>query len=354
VSGAPQHREREYIISAGGPQRENERACRGGDAVGATRRYRRASSAVYSLPEPRDAYPNKVQGDVICLSMHVESFSSLDEFHRVAVVLLSDHEAEHGLLLGVSRSARDGGVPPDVYAAAIMAGGEPVAVALRTTSKLILSREVRDGAARMLAGDALARIPVPHSVLGPPGAVAAYATEAEREGLTAKTLLRQGIYELRTVTPPPSVPGGRRVATLADVPVLVDWQANWIADEGKTPARSEIALRVRLRIERGEFHLWESAGQPVASAATDLPSLTGRRINGVYTPPALRGHGYASALVASLSQHVLDTGYAFAFLHTDLANATSNSLYRRIGYRPVGEVHEIEVGARRTSTRSAP
>jgi len=274
--------------------------------------------------------------------MHVESFSSLYEFHRVAVALLSDHETEHGLLLGVSRAAQAGGAPPDAYAVAIIVDEAPVAVALRTTSKLLLSCEAHDGAARMLAGHALARLSVPHSVLGPPGAVAAYAAEAEREGLTAKTLLKQGIYELRAVVPPPTVPGARRVATLADVPILTEWQANWIEDERKTPDRNEIALRVRGRIERGEFHLWEMAGRPVASAAADLPSLTGRRINGVYTPPQLRGRGYASALVASLSQHLLDTGYAFAFLHTNLANPTSNGLYRRIGYRPVGEAHEIE------------
>jgi len=45
--------------------------------------------------------------------------------------------------------------------------------------------------------------------------------------------------------------------------------------------------------------------------------------------------GYASALVARLSQHLLDLGYQFINLFTDLQNPTSNAIYQKIGYRPV-------------------
>ena len=61
------------------------------------------------------------------------------------------------------------------------------------------------------------------------------------------------------------------------------------------------------------------------------------RVAGVYTPPGQRGRGYAEACVHALSQHLRDSGYRAA-LYTDLANPTSNSIYRRIGYRAVAEV----------------
>jgi len=61
----------------------------------------------------------------------------------------------------------------------------------------------------------------------------------------------------------------------------------------------------------------------------------GVRIGPVYTPPELRGRGYASALVAGTSQQLLDGGKRFCFLFTDLANPTSNGVYQRLGYRPV-------------------
>ena len=52
----------------------------------------------------------------------------------------------------------------------------------------------------------------------------------------------------------------------------------------------------------------------------------------VYTPPVLRGNGYASAVVARLSQRELDAGQRWCSLFTDAANPTSNHIYAEIGY----------------------
>jgi predicted GNAT family acetyltransferase len=64
-----------------------------------------------------------------------------------------------------------------------------------------------------------------------------------------------------------------------------------------------------------------------------------RRIGPVYTPPELRGRGYAAAVTSAATQVVLDAG-ADAVLYTDLTNPTSNRLYARLGYRLVGEATE--------------
>jgi predicted GNAT family acetyltransferase len=61
----------------------------------------------------------------------------------------------------------------------------------------------------------------------------------------------------------------------------------------------------------------------------------------VYTPPEKRNRGYASSLVAALSQHLLDGGRKFCFLYTDLANPTSNKIYRALGYEHVGDSVQI-------------
>lgn len=50
-------------------------------------------------------------------------------------------------------------------------------------------------------------------------------------------------------------------------------------------------------------------------------------------PPRHRQRGYASALTASAE--LLAAGRSFCFLHTDLANPTSNLIYTDIGYEPV-------------------
>ncbi len=75
--------------------------------------------------------------------------------------------------------------------------------------------------------------------------------------------------------------------------------------------------------------------------AADL-TPNGVRLNIVYTPPEHQRRGYATACVAALSQHLLDSGRSFCFLFTDLANPTSNSIYQKIGYRPVCDFVDIE------------
>ena len=59
------------------------------------------------------------------------------------------------------------------------------------------------------------------------------------------------------------------------------------------------------------------------------------RIGPVYTPQKRRGRGYASAATAALSRRLLESGAQEVLLYADLANPVSNSIYQRIGYRPV-------------------
>ncbi len=65
------------------------------------------------------------------------------------------------------------------------------------------------------------------------------------------------------------------------------------------------------------------------------------RVGPVYTPPAQRGHGYGSAATAAATGDVLAEG-ATPVLYTDLANATSNKIYQRLGYYPVEDRAHVE------------
>jgi predicted GNAT family acetyltransferase len=70
------------------------------------------------------------------------------------------------------------------------------------------------------------------------------------------------------------------------------------------------------------------------------------RVGPVYTPPALRRRGYASALVAAVSQGALDAGAKQCSLYTDQANPTSNKIYAAVGYRPIADVTLYKFTAR--------
>ncbi|MFE8956619.1 GNAT family N-acetyltransferase [Streptomyces althioticus] len=61
----------------------------------------------------------------------------------------------------------------------------------------------------------------------------------------------------------------------------------------------------------------------------------------VYTPPEHRGRDYEAAVTAAVSQAARDAGAEHELLFTDLANPTSNSLYRRIGFQPVSDYRTV-------------
>ncbi len=93
------------------------------------------------------------------------------------------------------------------------------------------------------------------------------------------------------------------------------------------------------------MYLWDDDG-PVSMCGASGETPNGIRVAPVYTPPGLRGRGYASACVAAVTQAQFDRGRRFCFLYTDLANPTSNKIYQAIGYEPVCDVDEYRFEAR--------
>jgi GNAT superfamily N-acetyltransferase len=147
---------------------------------------------------------------------------------------------------------------------------------------------------------------------------------------------RQRLYRLAgLVWPDPAAGGTARIARDADAPLTADWFAafaNEVDDMGKGEDQSAAA---REKIGRGGVTVWEADGRPVSIACNTVQAGGMVRIGPVYTPPQARGCGYGSAATAAASQRLLEAGAEEVVLFTDLANPVSNSIYQRIGYRPV-------------------
>jgi uncharacterized protein len=155
----------------------------------------------------------------------------------------------------------------------------------------------------------------------------------ERVGSAAFPVGGQRIYEL-TRTPRATAADGRmRRATLDDRGLVLAWTRSFFTDVGEEARGLE--SMVGRRLEAGHFWLWEDGG-PVSMAANPEPVEGVVRVQGVYTPPERRNRGYAGACVASLSRRMQEAGHR-CILYTALGNPTSNSVYRRIGYRAVAE-----------------
>jgi hypothetical protein len=133
--------------------------------------------------------------------------------------------------------------------------------------------------------------------------------------------------------------GAARPATAGDREVLVEWNRDFLVEALPEPdvelPHVEERVERSLTVEDAGTWLWETDGTPVALSGFWGPTPTGIRVGPVYTPPAHRRRGYATALVADLSAHLLAAGNRACYLSTDLANPTSNSIYARIGYERV-------------------
>jgi predicted GNAT family acetyltransferase len=87
--------------------------------------------------------------------------------------------------------------------------------------------------------------------------------------------------------------------------------------------------------------VWDD-GEPVCTLGVS-PEIGGTvRIGPVYTPPAVRSHGYASSAVAAACRAALAGGARRCMLFTDVLNPTSNKIYAALGFERFGDWEEHE------------
>jgi GNAT superfamily N-acetyltransferase len=166
----------------------------------------------------------------------------------------------------------------------------------------------------------------------------------DKVGGDVHTMRDERLYRLDRLLPPGDVPGSSRLATDADVALLAGWRAAFSAEAlHTTESDGDFALMARNSITVGAGNvLWQVDGSPVALAVASRPQHGMSRIGPVYTPPDRRGRGYGSAVTAAATRWALDQGTEHMLLFTDLANPTSNSIYQKIGYRPVFDQVVVE------------
>jgi len=263
---------------------------------------------------------------------------------------LMEAEAENNLILGLAMEyaeAEADATPADPedapwFATVEDANREVVGCAFRTAPhKVGLTRLPKEAAPTLTSAiaDRFAHVP---GFLGPEDVAMAVAGDwvALRGGALSPGM-RQRIYRLDAVTPPVGVRGRLRRGESGDLALALAWGEGFARDAGSHFRPS--ATAVASWIAAGLLFLWEAGGEPVSMAVARGATPHGIRVGYVYTPPEHRRSGYAGALVATVSQRMLDDGYWFCVLYTDLGNPTSNAIYARVGYRPVCDVMDVEI-----------
>lgn len=272
--------------------------------------------------------------------MKLHRFDSIDKFWDKTQAYLLQNEAENNLLLGVAHTLRSNPsrYPDPPYLAMVESNGEIVATAIRTPPhKLLLSKASNLEALTLIAQDLdLETLP------GVSGLVPEVETFLRSwQGLTGQSyrlLTEMRIHQLTALQSLVTASGHLRLVTERDRDLLIEWLSAFHAETGLEVVE-DFERIVAHQLKAQNTYLWED-NAPVSLAGGRKFTATASRIGPVYTPPAYRRKGYATACVAALSQKLLDEGCDRCFLFTDLANPTSNHIYREIGYIPVCDWHE--------------
>jgi predicted GNAT family acetyltransferase len=262
-------------------------------------------------------------------------------FAAQALVWLHRDPVRHNVICTLVDTYQHGDRPPepDSRWLRVTAGTQTHGAAIQIPPRGLLLSVMPETAAAALAEHLAPDRPRLPTVDGPAAPTRAFADRyAELTGCAVTQGMSSRIYRLDRVQPPDGIPGRLREATADDRELVLRWADEFSreADAGHPP--SDPAPQVDARLRRGGMlWLWEYGGEPVSFLWLSVPVAGVVRVSAVYTPPELRGNGYASACVAGASQRALDAGARACMLYADLANPTSNNIYQRIGYRPVDD-----------------
>jgi uncharacterized protein len=277
--------------------------------------------------------------------LRLERPPDVHSFEELVSAFLGRREAENCVMLGLCSQMRSG--TPWIqtfspYFGVVRSGDAVVGAALIAGYLVLLSDPIDQEALPLLVADIAREAP------GVPGVVAAvHASRRFAELWTATTgrshrlNMSERIFRIERLIPPRAVAGEMRVATSADRGLLAEWLADFNQEalgQATEPAAMDESAGRWITQQGRTMYLWVVAGRPASMVGVSGDTPNGIRVAPVYTPPSLRGRGYASALTAAVTQRQLDGGKRYCFLFTDLANPTSNHIYQAIGYRPVTDV----------------
>jgi predicted GNAT family acetyltransferase len=166
---------------------------------------------------------------------------------------------------------------------------------------------------------------------------------SEAKGVKYHIHTKMRIHELSEVNPKISITGTLRLAEERDIAFLPYWIEGFNSDcFGHTPTPKPDIETYCYLIDKKKQYILEDNGIPVTTAQKNREMQNVCGVSFVYTPPYFRGKGYATSCVAGLSRLILEQGFTKCVLYTDLANPVSNSIYRKIGYKPVCDSLEIK------------
>ncbi len=280
--------------------------------------------------------------------MRFELYSDINKFHEDLFDALLRDEVQNDLIISNTLRGLEGADTSNWLMAAVHGGnGAPLLIAFLTPPHNILLYEVdnkpNDNALTLLAKELVGLDISIQGVLAEKFLARRFSDiYSSLSGKLKRDVMKMRIYKLERVEIEAPSPGRLRPAEEHDHYFLPYWLSAFVTDCGTgIPDLVSSLERARRLVSEKALYIWEDR-IPVSQAATGRKTVNGAVVNGVYTPPHFRGRGYATSCVASLSKILLERGYKFCSLFTDLSNPISNSIYMKIGYKPLCDCDEYK------------
>ncbi len=191
-----------------------------------------------------------------------------------------------------------------------------------------------------VAGHLVRHIRKAPAILGPEPIARQMALEyQELHKCQAQLGIEQEIWELSDLQAPEKPTGKFRRAWLKDMPRLTQWSREFVYRYDLPEPLEETRAKLRENIEKKWIYVWDD--EDIKSMA-HIGGLTpnGARISEVFTAPAYRKQGYASATVYELCRTLMHSGKRKIFLFTDTHNVQVARIYIDLGFSSIGSFNE--------------
>ena len=270
--------------------------------------------------------------------MKIKRYDNPFEYLEKVESFLMENEIINNLMLGLLYAAKpEDDFSKNYYGTVLDEDGNLVLAMMVSGLYLIVygkeegfEEEVKEAVKALIAE----KIQFP-GIMGPKNIANGFIKQYEKESQRTMTLQKNlRIYKLTEVNDIKVSPGAIRLGVEKDLDILVEFYKGFASAIGEPLDLSIVREKTAKLIADELIYVWEDQGQVVSMAKKGRVNKHGIVLTLVYSPPEVRGKGYASSCVAALSRKLLDE-YEYCALYTDLANPTSNSIYMKIGYEPV-------------------
>ncbi|MBC7537761.1 MAG: GNAT family N-acetyltransferase [Bacteriovorax sp.] len=280
--------------------------------------------------------------------MKILKHQNVDEFLSYNEELLLKKESVYNLILGLAYGIQNKKIEPtEPLFYSLIENKKVVACALRSNSdKPLIVTEMSKVNLDLLVQDLVSNNDELAAVVGEEVSATYFKDQWTKiKKLNFKINIHLGIYECFKVVFPKTISGELILATEEHKNILRQNIKGFLVDcfPDNPIVDDNIESIMNRNLDNNSLFLLKDKNNDIVSMAANTRStLNGGTISLVYTPTLLRGHGYASCIVALLSEKIMNNGKKFAILFTDLANPTSNSIYQKVGFVKTGQNIQYE------------